>query len=92
MTEDVLYKVGKIREYARAHDMTHLGTYREHYSGKIYAAVVKPTKRINGTFSYTFGRVYHVFAEQCTYNQCGCAYFDTEKDARMAAFNFFRIQ
>lgn len=92
VTENDLYKARKIREYVRAHDMTHLGTWRERYSNEIYAAVVNSHKHLDGKFSYTFGRVYHVFAERCTYEQCGCAYYDTEKQARLAAFAFFGIK
>lgn len=81
----------KIRAYARTHDMIILG-FRLDAGRTLYGMVVKEGKRFDGESSYCFGRLYHVFGSDCVFDQCGCAFFEDEKTARLHAYNFFGIK
>lgn len=79
------------RDYAKKHGITMILGFRENH-GEFYAIVVKKYKNYNGVSYYTFGRLYHVFGTDFTYDQCGCAFFSEEKAAMKAAFAFFGIK
>lgn len=79
------------RAYAKRHGFTMILGYRKRHS-EFYAIVVKEGKNYEGLPSYTFGRLYHVFGNHFTYDQCGCAFFSEEKAAMKAACEFFGIK
>lgn len=80
------------RAYAKRHNIVALDFRKERNSGTIFAIAVKEKKRIDGTLYYTFGRLYHVFGTECTYEQCGCATFEDEVEVRKAAYKHFGIK
>lgn len=87
-----VFKQKAMQAYAKANKISILIFIRESYSHELVAVSVQERTDYKGDPYYTFGRLYHVFGEQCTYDQCGCATFDDEMKVRMAAYQFFGIK
>lgn len=80
------------RAYAKEHGIIALDFRKERHSGTLFAIAVKEDKDIQGKPYYTFGRLYHVFGTECTYDQCGCATFRDGVEVRKAAYKHFGIE
>lgn len=80
------------RAYAKEHNIIALDFRKERNSGSLFAIAVKEEKDYKGKAYYTFGRLYHIFGTECTYDQCGCASFTDEMEVRRAAYKHFGIQ
>lgn len=81
----------QFRAWAKANDVVILAFLKERNSGEVFGIGVKTKKDYRGQPYYTFGRVWNVFADQFTYDQCGCATFDDEMEVRKHAYQFFGL-
>lgn len=81
-----------MRKYCKAHNLVILAMIEESYSHEVIGVAIKTCTRINGTVYYTFGRLYHIFGEQFSYEQCGCVTFRDEMRVRKAAYKHFGIK
>lgn len=60
--------------------------------GDEYKVCIKETYPIIGTSIWTFGRVYHVYADKYVFDEQGCKSFDNKYDAIKAACKFFGVE
>ncbi len=81
-----------MQDYANKHRITILAFRRESFSGELIGVAVEQRTKYDGKPYYSFGRLYRVFAEQCTYYQQGCACYDNFEDAKAEALEFFVIR
>ena len=81
-----------MRAYARANNIVILAFIKESFSHKLIAVSIQECANYNGDPYYTFGRLYHIFSNDCVYNRCGCASFNDEMEARKHAYQFFGIK
>ena len=81
-----------MQAYAKANRITILAFRRESFSGVLIGVAVEQRTRWDGKPSYSFGRVYQIFAEQCSYYQQGCAHYDNFEEAQKNALEFFGIK
>lgn len=81
-----------MQAYAKANRITILAFRRESYSGIQIGVAVEQRTRYDGKPSFSFGRVYHIFADQCSYYQQGCAHYDNFEEAKKDALEFFGLK
>lgn len=81
-----------MRAYAKAHKMVILTFRREKHSGGVFAVTIRENPCCDGTSLYSFGRLYHIFDDNCVFDQCGCYSSTDEKEVRLRAYSFFGIK
>ena len=81
-----------MQTYAKANRITILAFCRESYSGIQIGVAVEQRTRYDGKPSFSFGRVYQIFADQCSYYQQGCAHYDSFEEAQKDALEFFGLK
>ena len=79
----------EFRKYAKAHNMYVLVFITERHSGQMVGVAIKEHKRYDGVPLYSFGRLYHVFGDRFTFEQCGCYSTTSEREAIFEAYSFF---
>lgn len=87
-----IFKRKAMRAFAKANKISILAFIIESHSHELVAVSVQERTNYKGEPYYTFGRLYHVFGDNCVYDQCGCATFDDEQKVREHAYSFFGIK
>lgn len=81
-----------MKAYAEKKRITILAFCRESFSGELIGVAVQQRTKYDGKPYYSFGRVYQIFAEQCSYYQQGCAHYDNIEEAKKNALEFFGLK
>lgn len=81
----------QFREWAKANHLIILAFKTESNSGNIIGVAVETRYSDKEQPLYTFGRIYHVFADDFVYDQCGCQSFTNPEEVRLCAYRFFGI-
>ncbi len=87
-----IFKRKAMRAFAKSNKISILAFIQESHSQELVAVSVQERTNFQGKPYYTFGRLYHVFGNDCVYDQCGCATFDDEQKVREHAYSFFGIK
>lgn len=79
----------QFRAWAKTNDIIILTFLKERNSGEMYGVGIKTLKDYSGKPYYTFGKVYRLFAQEFTYEQCGCYSNYNETEIRLHAYGYF---
>lgn len=84
--------ISKMRAYANAHNLIILAFINETLSKDLVGVAIETCTDCNGCKYFTFGRLYHLFGDDCSYYQCGCSSFSDPIEVRKKAYAFFGIK